>query len=251
MIAGAQSCFPLLAAEPLPAARERVALAPPWTTSPLKTRVGVSRRRASGRLSRRRRVRSMFTPGSRACGYRTASGRAKWPNCDPFGEPGFELLRHRQPSVLGDGPNRYLFVGNDPINWVDLFGLSSVPSSFWSALASGNLELAETILAELVELGEAGPGMQASLQAAKAAAQRMAQIGARCIKNTGKLANKLGKTKKQVEKAIHAAKNKMKVPGNPDVTVDPVTGEIYPIRKDGGLGDSIGDIFEWLEKLGF
>jgi RHS repeat-associated protein len=175
----------------------------------------------------------------------------RWPNQDPFGERGFELLRHRQPSVLGDGPNRYLFVGNDPINWVDLFGLSSLPSSFWAALASGDLELAETILAEMVELGEAGPGMQAALQEAKAAAQRMAQIGARCIKNTGKLANKLGKTKKQVEQAIHAAKNKMKVPGNPDVTVDPVTGEIYPITKGGGLGDSIGDILEWLEKLGF
>jgi hypothetical protein len=110
VIAGAQSCFPLLAAEPLPAARERVALAPPWTTSPLKTRVGVSRRRASGRLSRRRRVRSMFTPGSRACGYRTASGRAKWPSRDPLGERG--------------GLNLYGMVGNNPLNLIDPFGLA-------------------------------------------------------------------------------------------------------------------------------
>ncbi len=83
-----QSCFPSLAAWPLSAA-SRGALAvlahghPAWTTSPLKTRVGVSRRRPSGRLSRRRRSRPMFTPGSRACGYRTASGRAKWWWSDP------------------------------------------------------------------------------------------------------------------------------------------------------------------------
>jgi len=119
VIAGAQSCFPLLAAEPLPvrrslgeggsAARERAAHAPTWTTSPLKTRVGVSRRRASGRLSRRRRSRSMFTPGSRACGYSTASGRAKWLNRDPIGEVG--------------GKNLYGCVVNDAINGSDPVGL--------------------------------------------------------------------------------------------------------------------------------
>ena len=109
-----QSCIPSLAAEPLSAARSgAVALAPTWTTSPLKTRVGVSRRRASGRLSRRRRFRSMFTPGSRACAYRTASGRANWPNRDPIEEKG--------------GLNLYGFVGNDPISRFDRFGLEFVP----------------------------------------------------------------------------------------------------------------------------
>jgi len=108
-----QSCFPSLAASPLSAAA-RGALAVlahghhAWTTSPLKTRVGVSRPRASGRLSRQRRFRSMFTPGSRACAYRTASGRAKWLNRDPIEERG--------------GINLYGFVANNPVNWIDSDG---------------------------------------------------------------------------------------------------------------------------------
>jgi hypothetical protein len=51
----------------------------------------------------------MFAPGSRACGYRTASGRAKWLNRDPIEEQG--------------GLNLYGFLGNDALNWVDILGL--------------------------------------------------------------------------------------------------------------------------------
>jgi hypothetical protein len=98
-----------------------------WTTSPSKTRVGVSRRHASGRLSRRRRFRSMFTPASRACAYRTASGRAKWPNRDPLGEPGFEVLRGEESFIEGDGPNLYQFAVNDPVNEFDVLGLFVPP----------------------------------------------------------------------------------------------------------------------------
>ncbi len=115
MVLERPGCFLPLAAEPLSAARSAaVAFAPTWTTSPRKTRVGFSRRRASGRLSRRRRVRSMFTPASRACGYRTASGRAKWPNRDPIGEAG--------------GRNLYGFVRNNPIGSFDTDGRMEVSS---------------------------------------------------------------------------------------------------------------------------
>ena len=54
----------------------------------------------------------MFTPGSRACAYRTASGRAKWPNRDPLGEVG--------------GFNLYGFVGNNAIQFHDPLGLAPV-----------------------------------------------------------------------------------------------------------------------------
>ena len=40
-----------------------------------------------------------------------------------MGEPGFERLRNKRPSVLGDGPNLYGFVRNDAIDLQDPFGL--------------------------------------------------------------------------------------------------------------------------------
>jgi hypothetical protein len=51
----------------------------------------------------------MFTPGSRACAYKTASGLGNWPNRDPIGERG--------------GMNLYGFVGNQPVDEIDIFGL--------------------------------------------------------------------------------------------------------------------------------
>ena len=90
-------------------AADRVSAAAAFPTSPRKTRVGGSRCRASGRLSRRARRRSMFTPGSRACAYKTASGRHEWLNRDPIGELG--------------GLNLYGYVGNNPISFVDPNGL--------------------------------------------------------------------------------------------------------------------------------
>ena len=78
-------------------------------TSSRKTRVRGFRRRASGQTSSRRRCRSIITPGSRGCAYKTVSGRHEWPNRDPIGERG--------------GINLYRFVGNNPVNKIDPLGL--------------------------------------------------------------------------------------------------------------------------------
>jgi len=124
VIAGAQSCLPLLAAEPLSAA-SRGAFAPTRATSPRKTRARNLCPTASGRSSRQRRVRPIITPGSRPCGYGTASGRRKWPNRDPINELGFRVLHHGAGSVNGSsGPNLYTFVRNEPVFAMDPFGLS-------------------------------------------------------------------------------------------------------------------------------
>ncbi len=120
MVEGAQSCFTFLAADRESAARQCATFGPLLDYRPHrtftavlphrpKTRVGFFSGNPSGRLSRRRRFRSMFTPGSRACGYKTASGLGKWPNRDPIGEKG--------------GKNLYAFVGNDPVNEFDPLGL--------------------------------------------------------------------------------------------------------------------------------
>jgi RHS repeat-associated protein len=53
--------------------------------------------------------------------YDPATGR--WPRKDPLGEPGFELLRGKKPSLLAGGPNKSLFVQNNPICIIDPLGL--------------------------------------------------------------------------------------------------------------------------------
>jgi hypothetical protein len=74
-----------------------------------KTRARRFRRHSSGRNSRRGRFRPISTPGWRACGYKTAPGRSNWPNRDPIEESG--------------RLNLYGFVGNNPLRWVDPYGL--------------------------------------------------------------------------------------------------------------------------------
>jgi hypothetical protein len=127
MVAGAQSRFTFLAADLLSAVQ-------PLPTPLQKTRVRGFRRQASGQTSGRRRCRSIITPGSRGCGYKTVSGRHEWPNRDPLGEFGFEIARqHNAKSIhtrtgvaeLAQGPDIYEFVCNRPTSRVDLFGLQN------------------------------------------------------------------------------------------------------------------------------
>jgi hypothetical protein len=69
----------------------------------------------------------MFTPGSRGCAYKTASGLGKWPNRDPIGERG--------------GLNLYGFVGNNPVNATDLLGLDVGTISVYENHAMGGLSI--------------------------------------------------------------------------------------------------------------
>jgi hypothetical protein len=90
MVADRQSRVTFLAADLLSAAQ-------PSPTPLPKTRVGGFRRHSSGQTSSRRRCRSMFTPGSRGCGYKTVSGRHEWSNQDPLGELGWSCsILHSQ-----------------------------------------------------------------------------------------------------------------------------------------------------------
>jgi RHS repeat-associated protein len=53
--------------------------------------------------------------------YKPSTGT--WPNRDPIGEPGFEVLRNGKANVASSGVNLYLFIHNNPGNAFDYFGL--------------------------------------------------------------------------------------------------------------------------------
>ncbi len=67
----------------------------------------------------------------------------------------------------------------------------------------------------------------------------------------GSIANQLGRTTREIKNAIEKVKqgNSWRSGANnrnPDVMVDPDTGEVYPQTPDGGTGDSIGNINDHL-----
>jgi RHS repeat-associated protein len=68
----------------------------------------------------------------------------RWPNRDPLGEPGFEVLRRAAETRRTLDPNLYAFLKNDPLNTVDPFGLIGLPTdidsisqSIWQAIRQG------------------------------------------------------------------------------------------------------------------
>jgi hypothetical protein len=129
---GSSHCFTFLAAD-----RQQQEFARP--TSPRKTCVRVFCAGAAGRYSSRQGKPRRSATGCGACGYKTASGRSKWPNRDPLGEYGFEAvldnvatrsLWENQFAELSERPNLYEFVENDPEGGVDLAGLALIPKLF-------------------------------------------------------------------------------------------------------------------------
>jgi hypothetical protein len=71
------------------------------------------------------------------------------------------------------------------------------------------------------------------------------------ISRPGQIATRFGATIREVKDAIHQAKRNLPRGGpvrNPDVSVDPVSGEIYPQLPGGSYGDSIGNMWDLLGK---
>jgi hypothetical protein len=118
---GTASCFAPLAADRL----RRLPFARP--TSPGKTRVRGFYGCSSGRFSSRHRKPHRIATGCGPCGYKTASGRSKWPNRDPLGEPGAEVVvSHGRSGIqlaeLTSVASLYAFVANDPADKIDRDG---------------------------------------------------------------------------------------------------------------------------------
>ncbi len=73
--------------------------------------------------------------------------------------------------------------------------------------------------------------------------------GSNLSSRPGQIADRFGRTTREVRDAIHAVKRNMPRSGptrNPDVMVDLNTGEVYPQLPGGAVGDSIGNILEFL-----
>src|SRR5208282_2115030 len=103
----------------------------------------------------------------------TRKTAARWPNRDPLGERGFEVLRQAGVKVMDrwDGdPNLYDFVANGPINWIDPYGTCCNVGACRLAIAGYLITLAEGASKKVRE--EPG-GINAVLQEQKTAQEAM------------------------------------------------------------------------------
>lgn len=68
----------------------------------------------------------------------------------------------------------------------------------------------------------------------------------RATGNVGRIAHEMGLSHREVRRRIEWTKQSDETlggaAGNPDVSVDPDTGEVFPQTNDGTLGDSIGNL---------
>jgi uncharacterized protein RhaS with RHS repeats len=148
------------------------------------------------------------------------------------------------PAGLAAGVNTYAYVRSAPILWKDRLGLAdSITDGIEAAIVRGDAQA----LQALIEGGALNPAQEAAAQAGL----RTIQIMGRTTTNTDRLAEFFNKTQKQVRRAIEQCKQD-NLPRNgpirnPDVRVDPITGEVYPQLPSGGIGDSIGNIFDYLK----
>lgn len=86
-----------------------------------------------------------FTAHEAQAFYNPSTGR--WLSRDPLGEPAFEAARQVQAEMLlAVGPNKYLFVENDPLNNHDVNGLAAGACAGGMVIDLGSVPAGATIV---------------------------------------------------------------------------------------------------------
>ncbi len=143
-----------------------------------------------------------------------------------------------------ENTNLYGYAFNDPVNLIDPSGLieSTLDAKIKDAVRRGAVE-------ELKGLLELHPSISAAAASQLVSRCELNQLARKFTDNPAKIAQAIGRSVKQVKDAIHKVKGALGRGGprkNPDVVVDQQTGNVYPKTPDGGVGELIGNIFDYL-----
>jgi len=154
--------------------------------------------------------------------------------------------RYLQSDPIGliAGPNTYAYADQNPIINLDLYGLAkdSITARIEALIAKGDVR-------SLQNLFDSG-ALNLNQTRLVREGIRSIDLMKRTINSPRRLADILGKKTREVKRAIEQCKQD-NLPRNgpirnPDVRIDPTTGEVFPKLPGGRIGDSIGNIFDFL-----
>jgi RHS repeat-associated protein len=155
---------------------------------------------------------------------------------------GYGYIKYKDPQTL----NLYAYAGNNPVSIVDPNGNDPYTEIINEAPPNLKIQAAGLALGLMA--------IDATVELAKDAWDwYWADDGEnkKLTDKPGKIANETGHSTAEVKKAIEKVKQGNKWRSgtknrNPDVVVDTETGEVYPKIPSGGIGDSIGNIYDYL-----